>query len=146
MAEAVIITALSIGLGLLYACVMGKGLFGPASPPLRSDLTPPVITFEQARDIFNRGDALFVDARHSYEFGLGHIKGAISVPMQEFNEHHPILEIIPKDKPLVVYCDGEDCNSSKELAGKLIAAGYKDVKVFFGGWTAWIANNQPVQP
>ena len=144
--EALMIATTAALISMAYGGIMGNGLFAPRPPTTKPVESSVSLAFEDARALFLKGDVLFVDARHSYDFGIGHIRGAISVPLQEFDEHHPMLEIIPKDRPLIVYCDGAECNSSKELALKLKAAGYTDVKVFFGGWTEWVSHDQPRQP
>jgi rhodanese-related sulfurtransferase len=125
---------------------MGKGFFGSSSSTVKEMDSLPSVTYEEARDLYHKGDALFVDARHTYDFGAGHIKGAISVPLQDFDTVRPMLSILPKDKIIVIYCDGADCNSSRELALKLRADGYTNLKVFFGGWTEWTAHGQPREP
>jgi rhodanese-related sulfurtransferase len=147
LTEATIIVLAATVLGFVYTGIAQKGLFS-ASPSASATTTleSTLLTYEEARDLFLKGDALFVDARHTYDFGSGHIKGAISIPLQDFNEIHPLLTIIPKDKMLVTYCDGEECNSSRELALKLKSAGFFNVRVFFGGWTTWLANGQPKEP
>jgi rhodanese-related sulfurtransferase len=144
--EALMITAAAIILGFVYTAVMGKGLFGSSPATGKEAVSLPSVTYEEARDLYLKGEALFVDARHTYDFGAGRIKGAISVPLQDFDTIRPMLSIIPKDRALVIYCDGADCNSSRELALKLKADGYTSIKVFFGGWTEWTAHGQPREP
>ena len=147
LTEASMIVVAATVLGFAYTGITGKGLFGISpSSSASATLDPTFLTFEEARDVFLKGEALFVDARHTYDFGSGHIKGAIRVPLQDFNEIHPLLTIIPKDKMLVTYCDGEECNSSRDLALKLRSAGFSNVRVFFGGWKKWLANGQPKEP
>ena len=34
----------------------------------------------------------------------------------------------------------------KVLARKIAWHGYRNVKIFFGGWREWTVNNQPTQP
>jgi rhodanese-related sulfurtransferase len=104
------------------------------------------LTYEEARGLHLEGRALFIDARDGYDFGIGHIKGAVSLPLRQFNKNHPLLADLPKDRLLVIYCDGAECNSSAELAKMLYESGYSNVKVFFGGWNEWLAHKQPTDP
>jgi 3-mercaptopyruvate sulfurtransferase SseA len=46
---------------------------------------------------------------------------------------------------LVAYCDGQECNSSINLALKLDSLGYSNVKIFFGGWREWTNSSQPTE-
>jgi phage shock protein E len=47
---------------------------------------------------------LFVDVREPYEYALGHIEGAISVPSQSLMQGAPELKDVPKDTKIIVYC------------------------------------------
>lgn len=140
--EAVVILVAAIVLGFAYTLVMKKGLFlphaGQSATPVAGASTPPVfISFEEAIALHKAGNALFVDARHAFDFHLGHITGAINVPLADFELSKSPLARMPKDTLIVTYCDGADCNSSIELAKKLADAGFTNVKMFFGGWTEW---------
>lgn len=140
--EALIIVAGATVLGFGFTGLTGKGVFSNDRHG-RDTLS---LTYDEARSLFVTGEALFIDARHTSEFGIGHIKGAISVPLQEFDTILPMLGIIPKNKMIVTYCDGAECNSSRELALKLWASGYTNIRVFFGGWNEWMSHNQPREP
>lgn len=121
-------------LGLAYTFVMNKGLFSKATPPAmmpQAHIAPVFISYEEAADLFNGGNALFVDARHEFDYKLGHIKGAINAPLTDFNLQTSPLANVPKTKLIVTYCDGADCNSSIELAKKLSEAGFTKVRMFF---------------
>lgn len=146
--EASVILLASIALGFSYTYVTSKGLFAP--PKLRQATTPAsaapeFISYEEAVALFNAGAALFVDARHEYDYKLGHIKGAINVPLQDFALERSPLSSLPKDTLIVTYCDGAECNSSIELAQKLAAAGFTKVKMFFGGWNEWKQHHLQVE-
>jgi len=108
-------------------------------------LAPAMISLNDARTFFYSKKALFIDARNPLEYRRGHIRGAINIPLNDFDKKKNLLAKTPKDKLLVTYCDGVECNSSMSLAEKLIGSGYKNVKIFFGGWQDWEANKLPVQ-
>jgi rhodanese-related sulfurtransferase len=103
-----------------------------------------MVSRDEARSLFESGSAVFVDARHSFDFDLSHIKGAISVPLKDYDVKKAALDGIPKDRLIVVYCDGAECNSSIELSVKLMTDGYRNVRIFFGGWREWIDANLPI--
>jgi len=148
--EATIIVAAAVTLGMTYAAATGTGLFqaSPAatSAPAPADVGSPYLTLEQAEDLYRRQSGLFIDSRHPDDFVAGHIRGAINVPLHDFGDNHPILSILAPDQMLVTYCDGEDCNSSADLAASLRAYGFSNVRVFFGGWKAWREHKQPTEP
>lgn len=101
------------------------------------------ITTKQAYELFNN-KALFVDARDYVEYEISHIKGAISLPYVEFDEYKSVLDTIPKNTPLVAYCDGRECDLSIMLGDKLFEIGYKEVYIYFGGWIDWQQANYPI--
>lgn len=137
--EAAIILVASALLGLAYTFVMKRGFFAPPPPIAQQSAStaPTFISYEEAKSFFTAGNALFVDARHDFDYTHGHIAGAINVPLKEFDLATSPLATVPKDRLIITYCDGAECNSSIELAQKLATAGFSNVKIFFGGWNEW---------
>jgi rhodanese-related sulfurtransferase len=146
--EAGILLVIATALGIVYTASTQKGMFAnaPSLPPLKADgiSAPVMISRDQAQALFEAGASLFIDARHEFDFNLGHIRGAINIPLRMFEKKKSVLDSIPKTKSLVIYCDGAECNSSIELSATLAKAGYTDVKIFFGGWSEWTASNLPI--
>lgn len=145
------------GLILLTACVLGfsytatfkKAIFAGSnlnstSPATASKNQLPMISLDEAKGLFDAGQTVFIDARHEFDFKLGHIKGAVNIPLKDFEARRDSFDVYPKDKSIVAYCDGAQCNSSIELSVKLLAAGYTNVKVFFGGWKEWTDGQFPM--
>jgi rhodanese-related sulfurtransferase len=148
--EAGLLLLAATALGFIYSASMKKGVFGPSlTPPERRSVAsapaPVMIPLDTARSYFAAGDGLFVDARHEFDYKLGHIKGAINVPLSEYDARKSIFATVPKNKLIVVYCDGTECNSSIEFSAKLFADGFTDVKIFFGGWREWEAARLPTE-
>lgn len=103
------------------------------------------ITLTEVEDLWHNRTAAIVDSRSASEFDSGHIPGAISVPLEEINRgNFGLLEKIPRDQPLVIYCEGGDCLSSLNLARLLHQRGFRDLRVFSGGWEEWTAAGLPV--
>ena len=66
------------------------------------------------------------------------IPGAINVPLESGGFAARVeQEAGGKDKPVVVYCASEQCNSSEKAAQKLEAAGFTAVSRYTGGAAAW---------
>ena len=148
--EVTFIVLAAILLSTAYNALLGKGIFGtPAehTPQATSvnEVPPTFITLEEAFAFYTASQGTFVDARHEYDYSLGHIKGAVNLPLKEFETHTGTYAGWPKDKMLIVYCDGAECNSSIELAKKFSAAGFTDVRIFFGGWTEWQMHDNPTE-
>ena len=102
------------------------------------------ITLDQALEFYQKG-TVFVDAREPEYYQEGHIKGAWNIPF--FLELVFKLDSLQgKDAPMVIYCSGDECGSSEDLAYELQAEGFSNLLVFKGGWTAWNTNGHPTMP
>ncbi len=104
---------------------------------------PRLISLSQAYELY-KDKTLFIDARDSEEFNDGHISGAINIPYFHADEYLPRLDPVVRTEPVVVYCEGEDCDMSIRLGNELFSKGYKKVFVFFGGWEEWEKSGYPV--
>lgn len=101
------------------------------------------VNTKKTKEIFDRKVAVFVDARRSDQFAKGHIPGSINIYASEFAENIPKVANIPRDKLIVVYCDGGLCELSHELANELVTFGFRKVVVYTGGWEEWSKTNYP---
>jgi rhodanese-related sulfurtransferase len=101
------------------------------------------IGLTEAEDLFMRGDALFLDSRAEEKFLEGHILDAINIPFEEGERAVHEQLSFPRDGTLVVYCDGNECQSSILLAKVLADQGFEDIRVFFGGWAEWVVAGLP---
>jgi rhodanese-related sulfurtransferase len=104
-----------------------------------------LIPFDEARDAFLSGAAVFIDARPAEEYRKGHIHGARNLHIGVFDEKAgEVLIDLPEDTLIVTYCDGEKCTLSVELALKLKEIGYENVHVLFNGWRVWKSHQLPL--
>jgi rhodanese-related sulfurtransferase len=103
-----------------------------------------MISLAEAEDVWRTGEALFLDARAAGLYRQGHVPRARSLPEAADGRALPgDLAARPKDRPFVVYCEGGDCHSSLALAKRLHDEGFRDVRVFSGGWEEWRAAGLP---
>lgn len=99
-----------------------------------------------AKRLYDSGNALFVDARSREDYEYGHIKGAISLPVKEFDAFiDGFLEFYSLDRPIITYCSGRTCEDSHHLAQLLIYRGYENVSVFIDGFPGWEAEGYPIE-
>ncbi len=91
-----------------------------------------------------RGESgfLVVDARSPEKYAEGHVPGAVNLWHRTIDER--AVAALPKDKLLVVYCTGVDCNASTKGALKLAALGFR-VKEMIGGFEYWKKEGYPVE-
>lgn len=100
----------------------------------------------RAKQIFDSGNVLFVDARTRENYDDGHIPGAVSLPVAQFDEHiDAFLGQHDIERSIVTYCSGRTCEDSHNLAQLLIDFGYIDVRVFIDGYPGWEAEGFPVE-
>lgn len=146
--ESALLLFLAIFLGFFSTALRNDGFFAPKNAPAASAhvVAPEVIGFHTADSLFKTRKAFFVDSRRRFDFELGHISGAINVPHNDFDESVWMLKNFPKDNVIVVYCDGEECNSSIEVAAKLAQLGFSNVKIFYNGWNEWKMKNGAREP
>ena len=105
----------------------------------------PAVSLKEAKEAHANGDALFVDARDAAFYEEGHIPGAVSLPLQDFEMVFPRLQEQLLAAPRVItYCDGASCEMSVELTEKLLFEGFVQVEIFTGGIQQWKAAGQPV--
>lgn len=105
-----------------------------------------VISLEEARALCSNKRAVFIDARPLALYDQGHIRCALNIPWQSFDEYIDRLpDRIQDDVWIVTYCDGEHCSLSEDLAKELIFMGYEKVMVLLNGWTRWVEAGLPVE-
>ncbi len=98
----------------------------------------PVVSIEEARNLFLTNGAVFIDARPAEVYRSGHIRGALNLPQESLEESLSVITAqIPPDSLIITYCDGESCSLSKEAAMELSARGYSNVQVLVNGWSVW---------
>ncbi len=106
----------------------------------------PAVSLQQAKEAHINGDALFIDAREPDFYELGHIPGAINLPVVHFDLVFPKLkEQLLEAGRVITYCDGASCDMSVELTEKLLFEGLAHVEIFTGGMQQWEATGQPVE-
>ena len=105
-----------------------------------------VISLEQARDLFQADEVLFVDARPKYQCDDGRIQGALCIPWQDVDRYFfDAIERLEEGKTIIAYCDGEACDLSHELVLFLQDMGFPDAFVLVNGWTVWKRAGLPTE-
>ena len=103
-------------------------------------------TVDLARKMYDSGDYIFVDARSTEDYDEGHIKGALSLPVGQFEDKiAAFLERYPLEISIVTYCSGRTCEDSHHLAEYLMELGYDKISVFIDGFPGWEAEGHPVE-
>jgi len=120
-------------------------------PPVKAEPAGPVreVQLDEILALHKEEDTPFFDARRTRNYDQGHIP--LSQPMSVWEQEaldekiSNLVNELPLDVTIVIYCGGGDCNDSHMLADRLVAAGYKDLRIFKGGFTEWVKKGLPVE-
>jgi rhodanese-related sulfurtransferase len=91
------------------------------------------------------GDNLvLVDALGPISYGAAHLPRAINIPPDRVDALAE-RRIPDLDAPVVVYCANPSCESSVEVAQRLVELGYRNVLHYAGGKEDWKAAGLPLE-
>lgn len=143
--RALLLVVMGILLGFLNNAISSKGI-PLITPPKKVATADEYVPLEKAHELWSAGGSFFLDARTPADFEAGRLANALNLPVEEFGEYFPKLApLLSPDSPLVVYCDGTECELSHRLAELLRQQGYTNVHMLFNGWTAWSKAGYPVE-
>lgn len=118
----------------------------PAATSAPASAVPLPVGLMQVKDMFDRNEAVIVDARDAATYAKGHLRGAVSLPVREAAEKIPAFAgKYPADTLLIIYCNGYGCHDSMELGKKLLGKGFTAVYAFEGGYPEWKDAGYPVE-
>jgi rhodanese-related sulfurtransferase/DNA-binding transcriptional ArsR family regulator len=104
----------------------------------RDEMEP--VSRRQLLKLTSEGAVTVLDVRPADEFALGHVRGAINIPLRELRRR--LAELNPKQE-IVAYCRGEYCVLAFEAVALLRAQGFK-VRRLEEGLPEWRASGLPV--
>src|SRR5262245_57487458 len=87
------------------------------------------------------GAVVVVDVRPRSEYRAGHIRGALSIPVEEIGKR---LDQLPVRKDIVAYCRGPYCVMAYEAVAKLRAGGRR-ARRLAEGFPEWRAAGLPIE-
>ncbi|MEQ1834296.1 MAG: rhodanese-like domain-containing protein [Candidatus Eisenbacteria bacterium] len=123
------------------------GGFSP-DPPVIPDVGRPLrVELSTVSLLQGANAALVVDAREPEAYTQGHITGAVSLPYDDaMREPARIAALDVRGRPIIVYCSGGTCESSRYLAELMVRDhGLRRVLVYEGGYPEWVAAGKPVE-
>ena len=135
-----------VGIALVGQWDMDRGLI---SAKAKNEVFEPgleIDSLEVAKQIYDEGESVFLDARTEETYMEGHVKGALSFPVGEFDLRlETFFAQYPMEQPIVAYCSGRTCEDSHQLARLLIDFGYENVKVMIDGFPGWAEKGYPIE-
>jgi rhodanese-related sulfurtransferase/DNA-binding MarR family transcriptional regulator len=87
------------------------------------------------------GSVVLLDVRPEDEYGLGHLPGALNIPLRQLEQR---LAELPRNIEIVAYCRGPYCVLSFEAVAALRAYGF-NVRRFEDGFPEWKAAGLPIE-
>lgn len=87
-------------------------------------------------------EALLIDVRPPVEYQYGHVRNAVSLPLEELPRR---LDELPRHRLIVTYCRGTYCLQADEAVALLRGHGF-DAHRLEGGWPDWRAEGRPTVP
>jgi len=96
------------------------------------------------KDLISRlrdGLVTVLDVRPEDEFALGHLPGAINIPLGRLEDR---LRELPADREVIAYCRGPYCVLSFEAVAALRARGYL-IRRLEDGYPEWKAAGLPIE-
>jgi len=118
---------------------------GPAAGA-PAGVEPMPLGLMQVKELVDGKQAVLLDARSATQYAEGHIKGALSLPLEKArqNAKRPLETPPAADTTIIAYCNGFSCHDSMDLAKILIQAGFASVYVYEGGYPEWRDAGYPV--
>jgi rhodanese-related sulfurtransferase/DNA-binding HxlR family transcriptional regulator len=104
------------------------------------DQLEPVAASELVRRL-REGSVVLIDVRPEDEYELGHLPGALNIPVSQLVQR---LSELPRDHEIVAYCRGPYCVLSFEAVAELRAQGF-NVRRFDEGFPEWKAAGLPIE-
>ena len=99
---------------------------------------PMMINLEFAKYLYDEKTAVFIDARDSEDYEAGHIENAINIPYDYYEDYEKVMDGLDDDGLYIIYCSGEECSLSLDLADHLYNEKLIDkLLIFEGGWPQW---------
>ena len=157
--KTLVMQARAAGLAAAVATMLATIMLGSAAPAQtilqatigeQNQKTAEVSTAE-VRRILADGSAILLDTRKRAEYVAGHIAGAKNVappqsaPASEYVAAVEKLVGGDKGKALVLYCNGPNCQASKQLSEQLVGAGFTNVRRYQLGLPMWRTLSGPVE-
>lgn len=144
--QMLILSALGAIVGFAYNAASPKGIpvKGGKKAILQQQGTR-MLTTDEVKYYSQQPGTLMVDARSGEEYELGHISGAVSLPLDKFDQAlPPIQPELRKSDLIIIYCSGGSCGTSEEVAKKLDEKGFKNLAVFADGLPGWMRAKLPI--
>jgi rhodanese-related sulfurtransferase len=137
----VLMLATMVGMGYPLVAEEGFLSYSPAIAAVKDAhlaAFTPKLRAGEVEGMLGKSGVTFVDARLREDYDMGHLMGAINLPPNSNDAQcEELLQGVPRQDRIVVYCQSNGCPYSERIARKLIAIGYRRIDFFTDGWVGW---------
>jgi rhodanese-related sulfurtransferase len=103
-----------------------------------------LITREELQAALGAGTVTVLDALGGEYYAKQHLPGALPLVAADVDARAPAL-LPDRDAPIVTYCSNPACPNSGQVADRLTALGYTDVRKYREGIEDWVAAGLPTE-
>lgn len=103
-----------------------------------------LITREELQTALDAGTVTVLDALGGDYYAKQHLPGALPLVPADVDARAPAL-LPDRDAPIVTYCSNPACPNSGQVADRLTALGYTDVRKYREGIEDWAAAGLPTE-
>ncbi|MDA1359031.1 rhodanese-like domain-containing protein [Glycomyces luteolus] len=103
-----------------------------------------LITREELQKAIANGDVTVVDALGGEYHAKQHLPGAVPLVLADVDAQAPTL-LPDRDAAIVTYCSNPGCPNSGQVADRLTALGYTNVRKYREGIEDWTEAGLPVE-
>jgi rhodanese-related sulfurtransferase len=103
------------------------------------------VTLAKAKEFYDRGGLLVLDARDPDEYAAGHIMGALDAPYDDkVGDIDWLMKTAKDPRPILCYCNGGECELGLDLGTEISRTGHKRVLILTDGYPAWRNAGYPI--
>ncbi|MDI6803797.1 MAG: rhodanese-like domain-containing protein [Bacteroidota bacterium] len=151
--EALIIIVFVLLIAIVYNTLSPKGIALLNQSPIYNEVSDSLlfnhttivsdtasnrsVSLSQLQRLITTKSALIIDARNPEAYQEGHIPTAINIPYLNMFDYMSRLVTIPTDTPIVIYCEGVNCELSTNLAKAMKDMNFKRVFIYHDGMEGW---------
>ncbi|MCK9902134.1 sulfurtransferase [Parafrankia colletiae] len=103
-----------------------------------------LITRDELKAAIAAGNVTVVDALGGEYFAQQHLPGALALRPTEVDAKAPAV-LPDRDTAIVTYCSNPACPNSGQVADRLAALGYPNVRKYREGIEDWVAAGLPTE-
>ncbi len=133
-------------LSFLYAILLIMPLSVAQAASVSPEIVDGATTVDaaKAKELFDQG-VLFIDVRSNSDWDAGRIPGSEHLELKKVYTSASLGELVKKDEPVVIYCNGPKCMRSSDACVQAVDWGFKNVYYFREGYPAWTKAGFPVE-